>query len=65
MLEKNKKGEYQVRTAHSLSPVPFIVHGYPCALKQEGMGLANVAPTVARLLELTPPPSWEPSILEG
>ena len=26
MLEKNKKGELQVRTAHSLNPVPFIIY---------------------------------------
>ena len=26
MLEKNKKGEIQVRTAHSLNPVPFIIY---------------------------------------
>lgn len=28
MLEKNKKGQYQVRTAHSLSPVPFVIYGW-------------------------------------
>ena len=63
MLEKNKKGEYQVRTAHSLSPVPFIMVGHEGTLRQEGMGLSNVAPTVAELLELEPPEKWEVSLL--
>ena len=63
MLEKNKKGEYQVRTAHSLSPVPFIMVGGPGALKQEGLGLSSVAPTVAELLGLPVPECWEPSLL--
>ncbi len=64
MLEKNKKGEYQVRTAHSLSPVPFVMRGFDGNLVQEGMGLANVAPTVAELLELPVPDCWERSLLE-
>ena len=64
MLEKNKKGEYQVRTAHSLSPVPFVMRGFEGELKQEGMGLCNVAPTVAELLGLPAPESWEPSLLK-
>ncbi len=64
MLEKNKKGEYQVRTAHSLSPVPFVMVGAPGTLRQSGLGLSNVAATVAQLLELPIPESWDPSILE-
>jgi 2,3-bisphosphoglycerate-independent phosphoglycerate mutase len=64
MLEKNKKGQYQVRTAHSLSPVPFVLYGAEAKLRQEGQGLANVAATVAELLELEKPGKWEPSLLE-
>mgnify|MGYP000006792112 FL=1 len=51
MLQKNKKGELQPRTAHSLNPVPFIIcDDEPHALKDGKFGLANVAPTVAQLL---------------
>jgi len=74
MLEKNKKGELELRTAHSLNPVPFIVcdksveligvgnpdevgHGSP------SIGLANVAPTVAKLMGIEPPACWEKSLL--
>lgn len=64
MLEKNKKGQMQVRTAHSLSPVPFIMAGGTGRLKQELLGLSSVAPTVAELLELPVPASWDPSLLE-
>ena len=65
MLEKNKKGEYQVRTAHSLSPVPFVMLGGEGTLKapQPGLGLANVAATVAELLEIPAPDCWKPSLL--
>ena len=67
MLEKNKKGVVSVRTAHSLRPVPFIIHDKderhemdtesPC-------GLANVAPTVVELLGLKPYDCWEKSMLK-
>ena len=65
MLEKNKKGELQVRTAHSLNPVPFIIYDAQEArvIKDGEYGLANVAPTVAKLLGLTPPASWQPSMI--
>lgn len=65
MLEKDKKGNMQVRTAHSLSPVPFIMVGGPGELKQEQLGLSSVAPTVAELLELPVPSCWDPSLLEA
>ena len=66
MLEKNKKGEYQVRTAHSLSPVPFVMFGGEGDLVEPkpGLGLANVAATVAELLELPVPDCWQPSLLK-
>ena len=65
MLEKNKKGEIQVRTAHSLNPVPFIIVDSEREVKfGEGpYGLANVAPTVADLFEIKAPDCWEPSML--
>ena len=63
MLEKNKKGAMQVRTAHSLSPVPFIIEGWDGTLKEGSFGLANVAATVAQLLEIPAPKVWEESLL--
>lgn len=66
MLEKNKKGEVQVRTAHSLNPVPFIIvdddNKYEIA---EGeFGLANVAPTLVKMLGLEAPATWEKPIIK-
>ena len=63
MLEKNKKGAMQVRTAHSLSPVPFVIEGWDGTLKEGAFGLANVAATVAQLLEIPAPEVWEESLL--
>ena len=66
MLEKNKKGEVQVRTAHSLNPVPFIIvdddNKYEIA--QGEFGLANVAPTIVKMLGLDAPASWEKPIIK-
>ncbi len=67
MLEKNKKGVVSVRTAHSLRPVPFIIHDPDerHELDTEGeYGLANVAPTVVELLGLKPYDCWEKSMLK-
>lgn len=65
MLEKNKKGEIQVRTAHSLNPVPFIIYDNDVdyKIKPGEYGLANVAPTVAKILGLEPPACWEESMI--
>jgi len=67
MLEKDKKGNVKVRTAHSLNPVPFII--YDKDEKHEmkddpSFGLANIAATVVQLLGLEPHESWEPSMLK-
>ena len=61
MLEKNKKGQLQVRTAHSLNKVPFIIVDEDNSYEfNEGeFGLANVAPTVAKIMDLEIPSSWE------
>ena len=66
MLEKNKKGTIEVRTAHSLNPVPFIIYekGARHELREGSFGLANVASTVAELLRLKPFSSWEESMLK-
>ena len=65
MLETDKKGNVSIRTAHSLNPVPFILYDPDStAVFREGQfGLANVAPTVATLLELQAPACWEESMI--
>ena len=67
MLEKNKKGAISVRTAHSLRPVPFIIHDADERHEMDTespFGLANVAPTVVELLGLRPYDCWEKSMLK-
>ena len=67
MLEANKKGVIAVRTAHSLNPVPFIIvddeNKYEIDTEVEG-GLANVAPTVAKLFDLEIPSVWEKPLIK-
>jgi 2,3-bisphosphoglycerate-independent phosphoglycerate mutase len=67
MLEKNKKGTIEVRTAHSLNPVPFIIYDGEMRheMKDGKFGLANVAPTIASLMGLTPYDGWEESMLRA
>lgn len=66
MLEKNKKGEVQVRTAHSLNPVPFIIidddNNYEIA--EGDFGLANVAPTVVKMLGFEIPSMWQKPVIK-
>ena len=64
-MTETKKGKTSIRTAHSLNPVPFIVYDPDAVhtLKEGKFGLANVAPTVATLLELPKPACWEESML--
>lgn len=67
MLEKNKKGVVSVRTAHSLRPVPFIIHDKDARHEMDTespFGLANVAPTVVELLGLKPYDCWEKTMLK-
>ena len=56
----------EVRTAHSLNPVPFIIldNDNRHELKKGSFGLANVAPTIAELMGLKPFDSWEESMLK-
>lgn len=65
MLEKKKNGELQVRTAHSLNPVPFIIYDKKndYQIKEGSYGLANVAPTIATILGLKCPSCWEKSMI--
>ncbi len=64
MIEVSK-GKEAVRTAHSLNAVPFIIYDKERTfqVKDGAFGLANVAPTVAKLLGLTAPECWEESII--
>ena len=64
-MTETKKGKTSVRTAHSLNPVPFIICDKDNDWKVlEGeYGLANVAPTVVKMMGLTAPDCWEASIV--
>ena len=62
MLEKDKNDNLAVRTAHSLNKVPFIIYDKDIKydiIKSDDWGLANVAPTLAKMFGLTPPLNWE------
>ena len=65
MLE-TKKGKTSVRTAHSLNPVPFIIYDpdEKHVFKDGHYGLANVAPTLLKLMDLEAPACWEPCMIE-
>ena len=64
-MTETKKGKTSVRTAHSLNPVPFIVYDKDrtFTLKEGAFGLANVAPTVVKLMDIAAPDCWEASMI--
>jgi len=64
-MTETKKGKTSVRTAHSLNPVPFIIYDTDkvWTVKEGAYGLANVAPTVVKMMGLTAPECWEESIV--
>ena len=64
-MTETKKGKTSVRTAHSLNPVPFIIYDKDntWTVKDGAFGLANVAPTVVKMMGLTAPECWESSIV--
>ena len=66
MLEKNKKGEIVVRTAHSLNPVPFIIvdDDNKYEFVEGNYGLANIAPTVVKMMGFKIPASWEKPMIK-
>ncbi len=67
MYEKKKEGQApKPKTAHTLNPVPFIVHDakQKHTFKQGHFGLANVAATVTTLMGIEKPEQWEESIVE-
>ena len=64
-MTETKKGKTSVRTAHSLNPVPFIIYDKDndWTIKEGSYGLANVAPTVVKMMGLTAPDCWEDSMV--
>jgi len=64
-MTETKKGKTSVRTAHSLNPVPFIIYDREqnWTIKEGSYGLANVAPTVVKMMGLTAPDCWEASMV--
>ena len=64
-MTETKKGKTSVRTAHSLNPVPFIIYDkdHKWEVKEGAYGLANVAPTVVKMMGLTAPECWEESMV--
>ena len=64
-MTETKKGKTSVRTAHSLNPVPFIIYDKDndWNIKDGAYGLANVAPTVVKMLGLSAPACWEESMV--
>ena len=64
-MTETKKGKTSVRTAHSLNPVPFIIYDKDITytVKEGEFGLANVAPTVVKMMGLTAPDCWEESVI--
>ena len=64
-MTETKKGKTSVRTAHSLNPVPFIIYDQDKQwnILPGSYGLANVAPTVVKMMGLTAPDCWEDSMI--
>ena len=64
-MTETKKGKTSVRTAHSLNPVPFIIYDkdHQWTVKEGAYGLANVAPTVVKMMGLEAPACWEASMV--
>ena len=54
MKEVMKRCPGKPFTAHTTNPVPFIVAGYDCKLR-EGGKLADIAPTMLKILEIEKP----------
>ena len=64
-MTETKKGKTSVRTAHSLNPVPFIIYDKDrqWTVLDGAYGLANVAPTVVKMMGLEAPACWESSMV--
>jgi len=64
-MTETKKGKTSVRTAHSLNPVPFIIWDPDTKyeIKDGNYGLANVAPTVVKMMGIEAPACWEAAMI--
>ncbi len=64
-MTETKKGKTSPRTAHSLNPVPFIIYDTDntWTVKEGNFGLANVAPTVVKMMGIPAPCCWEESLV--
>ena len=64
-MTETKKGKTSVRTAHSLNPVPFIIYDKEnkYTIREGAYGLANVAPTVVKMMGIVPPECWEEAMI--
>ena len=64
-MTETKKGKTSVRTAHSLNPVPFIIWDPDTKyeIKEGTYGLANVAPTIVKMMDIEAPACWEASMI--
>ena len=64
-MTETKKGKTSVRTAHSLNPVPFIIWDPDTkyVIKDGAYGLANVAPTIVKMMGIEAPACWEASMI--
>ena len=60
-----KKGKVSIRTAHSLNPVPFVIYDKDTRymIKDGKFGLANVAPTIVKMMGFEAPDCWEESMI--
>jgi 2,3-bisphosphoglycerate-independent phosphoglycerate mutase len=65
MYEKSKdpNATPKPKTSHTLNPVPFYIVGKDVTLKEGNFGLANIAATLADLLEIEKDPHWLESII--
>ncbi|MBN1300635.1 MAG: 2,3-bisphosphoglycerate-independent phosphoglycerate mutase [Melioribacteraceae bacterium] len=69
MFNINKKGEKEVKTAHTLNPVPFIIYdpNYSGEYKMADVknpGLTNIAGTLLNLLGYKNVEDYDPSLIE-
>lgn len=68
-LKKDANGNYLIKTAHSLNPVPVYVYDPAGSSKArlagvENPGIANLAATCITLLGYEPPEDYTPSLVE-
>ena len=69
MFTIDKKGIKQIKTAHTLNPVPFVIydpfyHGEYTMARVEKPGLSNVAATLLNLLGFEKVPDYDPSLIK-